>query len=87
MQEQFADGRHTTAHRSLKQQVESEVANVTVVSTPEQLMSALVAGAPHVVVQAHLDLTTIEPRGEMLMLSSDDILQDLPQSIRVCNYP
>lgn len=36
-----------------------EAEAVTVVVTPQELQRAVVAGAPHIEIQAHLDLTTL----------------------------
>jgi hypothetical protein len=56
-----------------------EKADIVYVETPEQLVSGLAAGSPHIVVQAHLDLTEL-PTLENGLLRS---LKSTVKSIRV----
>lgn len=53
---------------------------VTVVQTAQQLKDAVVRGDAHIEIQAHLDLSTIEPV-DFRMLG---VLPDTVKSIQVC---
>lgn len=65
--------------RSLKQQTAG--AEATVVATPQEFIDAVEKGDLHIEVQAHLDLTTIQPQfsSTMLFLTT----KGLGQTIRV----
>lgn len=56
----------------------------TEVATPEELQRAVTQGARHIVVTAHMDLTTLDAAanpGEVLLGS----FSDTTRSVRVCN--
>lgn len=50
-------------------QQEAEVSIATAVYNAEQLLGAVVSGADHIVVQEHLDLTTIQPLSDISLLN------------------
>ena len=60
--------------RGLQQDVE-----VVVVTTAEQLQAAVVSGQPHIEIQDHVDLTTLEFPGEQL---NDGLLGKVPPTVR-----
>lgn len=64
------------------------MAELTVVTTAQQLVDAVEEGALHIEIRDHLDLTTVRPRDvtdTMRMLNEDvNDTSDFGQSIRVC---
>lgn len=67
--------------RALQQHAEQ--AEVTVVATPQELLDAVKRGAQHVVINAHLDLTTVEPMGQFSIFDDETMTDQTIQSIRV----
>lgn len=59
--------------RALMQSAADAGTNATSVATAEELMAAVVRGDQHIVIQSHLDLTSVEP------LSADRNLPDFHQ--------
>lgn len=79
--------RQTT--RTLKQQAEpAPPKEITVVTSPEQLLNALDQEVLHIQIQEHLDLTAVQPRnnGEPNIMLNDEVTaaKNLSLSIQVC---
>lgn len=68
--------------RKLKQ--EASVAEATAVTTPEELIYAVLGGAQHIVVQKHLDLTATQPLSAVSLLNQNrEGITDFGRSIQV----
>lgn len=78
----MSDASHkSVATRALQQ--EAAQAEVTVVTTPQQLLDAWDGHAMHIEIRAHLDLTTVEPHASWLMLTQFTEDSDFSRSIRM----
>lgn len=79
------------SRRRRLQHASSKAANVTVVTTAQQLQEAIAAGKEHIEIRQHLDLTTlhiVESDGKTPIDEDDAILGAVPpsvKSIRVSN--
>lgn len=71
--------------RALRQQ--SQEAEVTVVTTPQQLLDSVEEGALHIDIRAHLNLTTVPPHDnesfKIMLNAKGSVSLDFGYSIRV----
>lgn len=75
-------------NNTLQGSSEDVTASVTVVVTAQELQRAVVAGTPHIEVQAHLDLTTLPllPNGRLLGTEEGVLPQDVKSiTVRPCS--